>query len=263
MSLTGLDTSDKQNAQTVSAALELLELLSQHPRSSLSQLSKRSGNSLNRTFRLLSALEQAGLVVKDQHKTYRLGPQLMLLGRRAQAQDPLVQAAEPTMSQLAQQTGQAISLAVRIGTQRIVVAQRAAQQPLGVAPNYHDRLPLHWGALGCCLLAFAPPQVQQEVLSGPLPAFSPQTITQPHDLLQHLQTVRQQGYDQALEAELDIFSIAAPILSNSGWAVGALNISGRLSSLQPQQQSAYPHLLRVAAEQIAVRLGGQLDPVAL
>lgn len=245
----------ESSAQTVTAAIAMLEAVSEHPSSTLSELARHTGNSLNRTFRLLTTLEQAGLVVKDRRKTYRLGAYLMLLGRRAQAQDPLIQASSPVMDQLAAETGHVISLAVRTGTSRIVVSHRAASYPTGFPTGMHDHLPLHWGAMGCCLLAFAPPEIQTAVLSEPLEAFTAQTITKPKTLARHLGQVREQRWDMALEEDLDIFSIAAPILEQNQ-AIGAIAIGGSLARLNESLKTVYRRQIQNAAEQISARLAG-------
>lgn len=244
-------------AQTVTAALDLLQIVALHPHSSLSELARLADNSLNRTFRLLVALEAAGFVQRDRHKTYRLGSQLSWLGRRAGFQDPLLQVAEPLMAELAQITGQTVSVAVRIGLERILISQQGPPARPDYDPTFHDRLPLYWGALGCCLLAFAPNEIQQQILQQPLQAFSEQTITDPNRLAMHLQQVRQQRYDLALEPQLEVFSVAAPVLDHRMQAVAAIGLGGCLERLDAAAQQRYPAMVRSLADQIALRLAGR------
>jgi IclR family KDG regulon transcriptional repressor len=243
-------------AQTVTAALGLVDAISGRDGQSLSELARTSGFSLNRTFRLLSALEDAGYVARDPAKGYHLGPRLMLLGQRAATRDPLVQAAGPVLDWLSAETGEAVALAMRVGLTRSVVAHRESRHALQFRMDTTDRIRLHWGALGLCLLAFSPEGVQRAVLKGPFEAYSAQTITDPSVLAAHLQAVRRAGHDIALEPQQGVYSVAAPILGRDGFAVAALNIAGPLTRLDETTQRRYVGLVCDAARRISDRLEG-------
>lgn len=242
---------ERASAQTVTLALELLEIISRNPSSTLSALSREANYSLNRTFRLLSALESAGYVSKDRHKTYRLGTRLLVLGKRTLQQNPLLQASQSMMNELSAQTNETISLAVRVGTNRSIVANRESKHPLNLSINAEDNIPLYWGALGCCLLAFAPNNIQKSVLKGKFKAYSTQTITDPERLRKHLENIKSTQLDIIHETDLGVFSIAAPILETPDQAIAAIAIGGALSRLNPEKQVFYSRLVQEAALEIA------------
>jgi IclR family transcriptional regulator, KDG regulon repressor len=247
-------SSERASAQTVTLALDLLEIISRNPSSTLSKLSREAGYSLNRTFRLLNALEQAGYVVKDRHKTYHLGARLLVLGRRTLQQNPLLQAANSIMDELSARTKETISLAVRVGTTRSIVANRESKHPLKLSINVEDNIPLYWGALGCCLLAFAPNKIQKSVLTGKFKAYSAQTITDPIQLAAHLEKIRTTHLDVIHETSLGVFSIAAPIFEQPNQAIAAIAIGGALVRLDAAKQEMYSRLIQETALTIATRL---------
>ncbi len=67
----------------------------------------------------------------------------------------------------------------------------------GAVINYTciaGRLPLHVSSSGLVLLAHGPAELQERILTGPLPAHTPHTITSATALRSTLASVRQQGY---------------------------------------------------------------------
>lgn len=240
-------------AQTVSVALELLEVIARHDALTLSEVARRTGLSMNRTHRLLSTLDASGYLVRDRSKTYGLGPKLMYLGHRAARHDPLRQAASPVMDELAQQTGETIALAVRIGLERVLVDTRESQFSLQVSLSRNARLPLFVGALGRCLLAFAPPEVQESLLTGAFDGPSPQLLPAPDVLSELLAGIREEGIADIPKGASE-FSIAAPVLGAGGFAIAALGISGPATRLDKEQDKRYRSLLRRASDTVTSQL---------
>jgi DNA-binding IclR family transcriptional regulator len=109
--------------------------------------------------------------------------------------------------------------------------------------------PLHCTALGKVLLAYTAGE-----LPGTLEAFTPNTITDPVTLRQHLETVRQQGY--ALdheEFEPGVRCIAVPVYDLQGRVIAAMGISGPATRITPQ---AFPALIDIVLE-IGQELSGR------
>ncbi|MEM2567492.1 MAG: IclR family transcriptional regulator C-terminal domain-containing protein, partial [Candidatus Bathyarchaeia archaeon] len=88
------------------------------------------------------------------------------------------------------------------------------------------RVPPHCTALGKVLLAYNPEVLEELLTRGPLPALTPNTITDPHLLRKELERVRQQGY--ALDWEEfheGNICIAAPVFNYRGHVVAAISVS--------------------------------------
>jgi len=241
------------NAQTVSVALDLLEVVARHDNLTLSEIARQTGLSMNRTYRLLSTLEASGYLAKDRSKIYRLGPKLMYLGYRAARHDPLREAASPVMDELAQRTGETIALAVRIGLERVLVDTRESRFSLQVSLSQYARLPLFVGALGRCLLAFAPLEVQKDILAGAFKGPSPQPLPPTDALSTLLASIREEGVAD-IPKDGSEFSIAAPVLGPDGLAIAALGISGPATRLDEEKDQSYRLLLRHASNTVASHL---------
>src|SRR5438128_9142198 len=99
----------------VDAAAKALELLSvfsfREPRLSLAELAARTGIPRATAFRLLSTLEEAGYVVKE-NGDYRLGIKCFVLGNIVGADLDLRQVAHPHLVALRDRTGETTQIAI-------------------------------------------------------------------------------------------------------------------------------------------------------
>jgi DNA-binding IclR family transcriptional regulator len=89
-------------------------------------------------------------------------------------------------------------------------------------------LPLHATGVGRVLLAFAPEQVTDEVVSSGLPALTRHTVTDPVRLRAALAEVRRTGVAVTREEmTLGTCSVAAPVRGAGGEVIAALSIVTR------------------------------------
>lgn len=106
-----------QGAQAVCRAIELLKLVRRNHEQgiSLSVLMASSGLKRATAYRLLNTLEESGLVVRDEHRFYRLGLEAMQLGLATMSRAPLLERCRPMMIRLARRTEDTVYLVVRNG----------------------------------------------------------------------------------------------------------------------------------------------------
>jgi DNA-binding IclR family transcriptional regulator len=86
-------------------------------------------------------------------------------------------------------------------------------------------LPLHATGVGLALLAYAPLEVQEQVLAGPLSRFTPKTVTAPADLRRMLAEIRRTRVavsDGLLD--LQALSVASPVTGDGGDVVAAVSV---------------------------------------
>ena len=248
----------------VDKAMTLLECLARHPGAGVTEIAMQTGSTKSQAFRLLHTLEVRGYVGRDEiSRGYRLGPRNLLLGERAREQNGLLQVAHPVMQGLAAETGENVNLIVRDGAASVVVDLCESPQPVRLYAEIGRRGPLHAGGGTTVMLAYAPDDVRDAVLAGPLPAYTAHTETDAGRLRTHLRAIRRQGYAVAIE-DLDpgAFSVAAPVRDHGGTVVAAVSVAGPLSRLDEERREE--HIARVlrAAETISLRLGWrQLEAV--
>lgn len=217
--------------KSVVKAVRLLRELAAQPRTgaTATTLAKAAGISRPTAFRLLSSLEQEGLV--DRIDTnYVLGWELARLGRRADPYAGLVARAQPLLQELADKFNESATLSVPNAEGGLdLVAEAAGPHALGVLGRnmIGQRYPLHASSTGKILLAEQPDETLLSMLPEKLEAYAPNTITDRAALLKDLERVREQGFaiiDNEFEPEL--LSLSRPIRDASGALVAILTLNG-------------------------------------
>jgi len=97
-----------------------------------------------------------------------------------------------------------------------------------------SRLPGYCTSMGRVLLAALPEAAARDILdTGPLPARTELTLTDPERIIAELARIRAQGYAVInQEVEMGLCSIAVPVLNARGRTIAALNI-GRSAAAAP------------------------------
>src|SRR5262249_15584216 len=146
----------------------------------------------------------------------------------------LREAAMPFLEDLYEVTHENVQLAVREGLEVVFVERIAGRQAVPVLTRVGGRFALHATGVGQVLLAYAPPEVLEEVLSAPLDGFTHKTITNPARLREAVAAVRRNGYAVSDgQVTVDALSVAAPICGDGGEIVAAVSLVVRAGSLQP------------------------------
>ncbi|MCP1572676.1 DNA-binding IclR family transcriptional regulator [Herbaspirillum rubrisubalbicans] len=107
----------------VSKAIELLFLVAEEGGNGVTELAKRSGNTKARAFRLLTTLEECGLVRRQlPMATYSLGYRALILGTAAQGQLNLVNVARDILEDIGNECNESVLVRVRDGMDTVCVA---------------------------------------------------------------------------------------------------------------------------------------------
>lgn len=171
---TALDRPPEEAAEDTSFARGLRVFLTIADRGEIraDELSTLLETPLSTIYRYLRTLTEFGFIER-QGPGYRLGSRLHVLGAGpAVSAEELIRAAEPVLVSLTDATGETAFISRRIGVAAVCLAQVASPQALRVALEPGQAGPLHIGAVGEVLLAFAPEEVQDAALadvpSGPV-----------------------------------------------------------------------------------------------
>lgn len=245
-------SSERAPAQTVDAALTLLEEVATHRGATLSELARATGMTTSKAFRLLGTLERRGFLERRNGKTFELGPKVLHLGHRAARGHPLVRAAAPVLDRLAERFGETVLLAVRFDLERVIVDSRDARYGPQLSWPYDARLPLNSGALGLCLLAYAPEHVLSALLAAGTTAFTDHTVVGASDIEGALGVIRREHVYVAKHSYLQgVYSIGSPVLGADGHAVAALSVVGAVARLDSEAEDETRMAVRDAAAEIA------------
>jgi len=219
-----------------------------HRSLTLTEIAERAGLARPSTHRLLAELVAWGALRRDASGRYLVGRRLWDLGLLAPVQTDLGEVASPFLHDLYAATRATVSLAVREGSQVLYVDRLSGHASVPVISTTGSRLPLHSTGVGKVLLAHAPVDVRRQVLTAPLPRFTPYTITQPARLEGQLKRIRQDGFaTTAEEMTLGACSVAVPIAAD-GRVIAALSVT--VGDLR-RTRAALVTALRVAAQGIS------------
>jgi DNA-binding IclR family transcriptional regulator len=224
-----------------------------HAELTLSQISRRSGLPLSTTHRLVRDLATWGALERSTTGAYHIGLHLWEIASLAPRSLGLREIALPYMEDLYEATHENVQLAVRDGLEVVFVERLAGRDAVRVLTRVGGRFALHATGVGLVLLAYAPADVQEQVLGGPLERWTPKTIGSPVQLRRVLAEVRQRGYAVSDgQVTMDALSVGVPIRASGDQVVAALSLVVHAAGAQP---SALAAAVRAAARGISRALG--------
>ncbi|MDW3216868.1 MAG: IclR family transcriptional regulator [Ilumatobacteraceae bacterium] len=178
-------------------AVHVLRAVAEQPLS-LGGLQSATGLPRATAHRLAVALEQHGLLRRDDDGRFDLGPELASLGRAAADRFPLAELALPALESLRVSTEESVQLFVREGAHRRCVISLQSPHALRWIVPEGVLFPLDVGSAG-------------RVLSGEAPV---------------------EGWVESVEErEPGVASVSAPVVDASGVIVAAVSVSGPIDRL--------------------------------
>jgi DNA-binding IclR family transcriptional regulator len=181
-----------------------------HRELTATQVAERAGLPLSTTHRLLGELADHDVVTRRADR-YGIGSRLWALGLLAPLQTGLRDAAAPFLQDVHVTTRATVHLAVRSGTSVLYLDRVSGHTSQPIMSRAGSSLPLHATGAGKVLLAHAPAEVRERVLSD-LPRLTPYTVTHVGRLRDQLRRVREQGFaTTSEEARLGMSSVAVPV----------------------------------------------------
>ncbi len=224
------------------------------PEQTANEVQRRTGLPPSTCLRLLHTLVREGFLDR-RGDHYRPGLALVRWAQAATAGLGLVSMAMPVLTSLRDATGESAYLYLRDGLQHTCIAFVQTAHPVVSILRIGQVLPLHAGSAGRVFLAFEPGLLEQ-LAEGPLPAYTPHTLTDPSRLRDAVAETRRLGYAATFEERAaGAASLSAPVREGSGVLVAALGIVSPVQRF-PRQRVAVdaPHVLDAGAE-LSRRLG--------
>lgn len=222
---------------SVANACELIEVLRESDGSTVTEIAAQVELSPGTVHTYLSTLCEYGYVVQTEDG-YQLGPQLLTLGEYVRNHSEFYRASAAEIDRLAEETGECAHLIIEHNGQLYALYERFGENAVGV--EYHNRkrerplTHLHCTAAGKAILASESRERVESIISRfGLPQNTTNTITEPDELFEELENIRDRGYSFADEEQMEnIRAVAAPVTLPDGETVGALAVSGPVSRLQ-------------------------------
>jgi DNA-binding IclR family transcriptional regulator len=247
-----------QSVGSVARAIALLDALAASDGGArVNELARRIGVNPSTASRLLSTLQDGGLVERTSDGPYRLGLKLVALSDRVLGQLDVRDRARPWLIWLVEETGETATLSVPGGGEAITVDFVPSPSSVVSLARLGRPSIAHATAAGKAMLAFGPPVGLPPSTDRELTAFTERTITDPAALAVELDAVRAAGIAEAVgEREPDLNALAAPVFGRGGALEAILGLQGPAARLPAGKRRALRDPLGKAAGELGRSLGG-------
>lgn len=251
---TARDHPPEEAAEDTSFArgLRLLLTVADRGEARADELSTSLAMPLSTVYRYLRTLGEFGFVDR-RGGLFRLGPKLLIGTGTNVSSERLIRHADAALRMLVDETGETAVVVRRIGLSSTCLHQIESDERLRVTLEPGTMSPLYAGAPGRVLLAFAPPEILDEVLAQDLVRITPRTLTET-ELRASLGAVVMTGMATS-EGELVEGSVAmaAPLFREDG-IVGAISVMGPAFRCDDGWRARAGRLLQEAARAINAEL---------
>src|SRR5438445_4457118 len=199
----------------------------QHRTMTLAEVAAATGITKSSAQRMVFTFERLGYVRKHpQTRRYQLTPRVMEIGFNYLAADPLIDVANPFLSELTKVTTETSCLTEPDQLDMVYVARFVSAQFVPVHMPIGSRIPMYCTASGRAYLSALPEDEALELIRrADRVAHTVHTRTAVEDILEALRQVRQRGYaTNSEELFLGDMTIGAPVIGSHGRPVAAVHL---------------------------------------
>lgn len=243
--------------QTVDRALQLLEILAEHPQG-LPAKELEGILELNKItiHRLVTTLESRGFIEKVG-SNYRIGLKMVELSSIKLNSIELKTEAAPYLRELVNILKQPVQLAILEGNEAIFIEKIQSVNSLRMYSQIGRRIPLYCSGVGKVLmLQDTDEEVLAKLSKGAFKKFTHTTLESPQEVLEEVRTARESGYAvDNEEHEEGIFCMAVPIYDYRGKIIAAISTAGQNKAFIENPDEDSLALMKKTAAEISKRLG--------
>jgi DNA-binding IclR family transcriptional regulator len=259
----GREATGYANLQGVGRAMAMLELLADRPMKA-KELTETLGIKWTTAYRTLAYLRDNGYLARDDSTgVYYIGSRLYYIGSSYVNHLPILQGSGPYLKAAAEETGATVQLVERDRYRSVallVLEPTEGEYIPKTTIGYH--FPLHCGAKGQVLLAYAEPDLIEEYLSRPLHALTPHTTTDPDQLRERLQEIRDSGYAVTRrDVQLSTAAVACPVHNSSANVVASVTMIANYAGFDEIQEKLVDAASRTA-QAISMLMGWRPEVAA-
>jgi DNA-binding IclR family transcriptional regulator len=253
--MTDLD-SPRYTIAAVEWTAELVAALVRVGPASLSQLAAEAGCTPARAFRILHTLQAHRLALQDGDRgNWQLGTAWYAVARAARRHRAMHTTTAGILAGLAENCGEPVYLAARDGQECEIVSVHQPPDPVRLYCAKGERTPLHAGP-GRLLLAYAPPPLRHDVLTGRLARFGSGTRTDPAWINADLPRIRARNWlitkDEVAEG---IVTVSVAVRDWTCGVAAVVSIASPSIRMRPPRPHTLLSSLIVTAEALSQALG--------
>lgn len=245
--------------KTVETAFDILDAVQRLDGAGITEIADELGLAKSTTHRHLCTLADRGFVVEDENG-YRLSTWFLDYGMHARRAHGLFEVVKPKVDELAETTDEKVWAVTEEHGMGVHLYGATGRHSVQTHARVGIITPLHQFAAGKCILAYlSDEQIDAIIDEYGLPASTAHTITDPAELFEQLEAVRERGYAfNHEEAVSGLHAVGVPIRDPSGGAIGAVSVAGPANRLKGELLTEdLPDLLLGAANEVEVNLAHQ------
>ncbi|MBS0319894.1 MAG: IclR family transcriptional regulator [Proteobacteria bacterium] len=217
---------------------------------SLQALTQAAGLPKPTVYRMLTMLEEAGLVSREPDgRRVVAGPRLARLALDVLMNEAVRTPRHAILARLGAEVGETVNLTMLDRSEVVYLDRVESAWPLRMTLQPGSRVPLHCTASGKLLLASMPAARRRRVAAAlELVRYTDNTITEPRALERELATIRRHGYATDNEEFLaGVVCVAVPVTSTGGAVVASVAVHAPVARMPLERVLTLTPALRRAA----------------
>ena len=223
-------TTDQSNyINSIQRAVKILNLFDNNIKYlGVSEIARKLKINKSTAYRIVRTLKKEELLIQDEetHK-YRLGYKILDIANRMRKQYGDKDIAIEEMKKLRDKSGEAVLLSVYTHMGGVCIEKVDTKNAIKLTSKPGHTTPLHSGATGKILLAYADEKEIEKVLSQKLESYTESSTTDKKKIRKQLKEIRKQGYVVSWgEVDRGAIGIGAPILDEEGNILYGLSLVG-------------------------------------
>lgn len=182
--------------KTLDNSLEVLKYFNkENPTWGVRELAKEMNISHSIIYRILVTFESHGFLIQNpETKKYELGLRFLEYGQMVKDKLNLSDFVLPIMKNLAETIKESVFLTWLDGKDGVTVEIAEGSQTIKFSVSMGTRTPLHIGASCKVIMAYLPEDRKKEIMEHGMKRLTPETITDPAEMIADLEKIQQQGW---------------------------------------------------------------------
>lgn len=247
------------SVQSLDRALRILAIVAEGSGLSLSEISAHSGLAASTAYRMLTTLENHGMVEFDtSDQLWSIGVETYRMGAAFLRRRKLVDRARIVMQELMENTGETANLGVAEDDCVVFVSQVETHQAIRAFFRPGTRSPFHASGIGKAVLAHLEPERVGTILrKAGLQRYTDRTLSDISALAHDLAAIKHRGWSvDDEERHPGMRCVAAAIFNEYGEPIGGVSVSGPTVRVTPERLAEIGPLVRNAATEVTRMIGG-------
>jgi DNA-binding IclR family transcriptional regulator len=250
----------KLYGSTVVKTKTLLDFLSvQSSGRSLTELSDGTGLTKPTIRKIMDTLIYMNWVYEDQNGNFTVGIGMIKYGAAAQAQFNIVLLAEPYLRRLSERFGETINFVIPDRNRVVLMKKFEGTHSVALKSIVGGNMDMYSTSVGKSILAtYSDAELQEYIAQTDLIAKTPNTISDPDELLVEIVNVRKNGFAyERNENEMDISCVGTAI-SRNGHVFGAFSISAPSYRVNTEREQEFATAILETKDEILAGIGSQI-----